>query len=394
MKQTNSNWFPVFSLLLTLLLGNCTNFSPSAVQEKETEPIITTNYAPEILNLTSDRAAINVYETMQITCNAKDPEGDSLQFEWSVYKVNDDAARSNYTINHQSSGGEIINQNNQATWNPPFCYGRYLIICLVKDIADQDAADYILVDVAVTENSNNPVLIKYDPAREEKVQNLWHDFLITYNADTLVEEILTDEITSYVTSVDFKQGIPVFSPEEEIADKIPTFFQKWKGLFGADLQLDEANLTERDGFLSVSFDQSQYNPYNFKYTNNSGITFHFKSDGTLWQIKSSLIPDLEINIPIEINNDAMLQNIVGHTFEQPSPDFTSVHQVTFDDSYEYQIQDNWWIHRESYEDGYLFYLLKGIRALQPTNIFDYFTYDVLCHPDNNKVVHIVMYGFD
>jgi hypothetical protein len=73
------------------------------------------NTTPTITNLVADAAWITPSGNLQVTCNATDPDGDELSYEWST------------------TGGDISGTGAVVSWNAPQEVDIYYITVVVKD---------------------------------------------------------------------------------------------------------------------------------------------------------------------------------------------------------------------------------------------------------------------
>ncbi|NWF77660.1 MAG: hypothetical protein HXY36_03595 [Chloroflexi bacterium] len=76
---------------------------------------VRSNKAPVISSLTADKDWTLPSGSIQITCNASDPNGDELSYEWSA------------------SGGSITGAGSEIAWNAPAETGIYYITVVVTD---------------------------------------------------------------------------------------------------------------------------------------------------------------------------------------------------------------------------------------------------------------------
>jgi hypothetical protein len=119
------SFYLVFSLLLTMLLliplfSGCSN-SP-----------------PVINSISSGKSEAFPGKTVDITCNATDPDGDELTYIWTA------------------SGGTISSQSPYAVWTAPGASGVYTVKVSVRDRKNNEVSDQVFISVV----SNQPPVIR------------------------------------------------------------------------------------------------------------------------------------------------------------------------------------------------------------------------------------------
>ena len=80
------------------------------------------NTSPEINELTASDSIVSVNETVDISCDAVDPDGDELTYSWEV------------------SAGVIAGSGSNVTWTAPALPGTCGITCTVSDNDDSDSS--------------------------------------------------------------------------------------------------------------------------------------------------------------------------------------------------------------------------------------------------------------
>ncbi len=87
------------------------------VSEQDEISVVSTleNQPPEILSLTAATDRIKPFDLCEIICEAFDPEGDELTYEWSA------------------SAGDIYGEGARIQWGSPISEGLYRISVVVKD---------------------------------------------------------------------------------------------------------------------------------------------------------------------------------------------------------------------------------------------------------------------
>ncbi|PIX26864.1 MAG: hypothetical protein COZ67_05365 [Chloroflexi bacterium CG_4_8_14_3_um_filter_45_15] len=99
---------------------------------------VRTNHPPTIITLVAHRDQVSPSDTYQIKCDAEDPDGDELRYEWSA------------------SGGNISGPGPLVTWTAPEASGTYSI--KVKVIDDLGGESTRSLDINVT--LNNPPIVE------------------------------------------------------------------------------------------------------------------------------------------------------------------------------------------------------------------------------------------
>jgi hypothetical protein len=170
------------------------------------------------------------------------------------------------------------------------------------------------------------------------------------------------------------------------------FFKNWEGLFGTDIDSTQIDLHANNEYINFYIWQKKLIHKKYRFANDPFLILYFKSNGTLWKIVSSLIPETEIEEPSRINMNNIMKNIIGKTLVIENG--SHAENVLFNSEYDYNDIDGFWIYLKKRPDEYLLYLLKGIRAMKEVWECHYATYDILCHPYTNEVIHIKTYGID
>ena len=93
------------------------------------------NHRPVITNLAAEPERVLPLGTCQIVCNATDPGGYELSYNWSA------------------SGGKITGEGAAITWTAPSSVGSYNVTVTVSDSQGAEAKDYRTITV------NNPPTI-------------------------------------------------------------------------------------------------------------------------------------------------------------------------------------------------------------------------------------------
>lgn len=95
------------------------------------------NEPPLIAGLTTDTDWSTPSGTIQVTCNASDPDGDELSYEWSANR------------------GSISGTGPEATWTAPEETGTYYVTAVVKDGHGEEDMKSVILSVAT---GNPPVI--------------------------------------------------------------------------------------------------------------------------------------------------------------------------------------------------------------------------------------------
>jgi len=88
------------------------------------------NRQPIIISLEAEAEWILPSRSLQVTCNATDPDGDALNYEWST------------------TGGDIFGTGASINWTAPEEAGAYNLTVVVKDGHGSSATDSLLINVA------------------------------------------------------------------------------------------------------------------------------------------------------------------------------------------------------------------------------------------------------
>ncbi len=119
--------FPIVFLILFTACGGGTD--PS-------------NAPPEIIALTTSDSIVSLNETIDITCDADDPDGDELTYSW------------------EASAGVIDGSGSNVAWTAPAVPGMCGITCTVSDNVDSDS---LTIEIEVIEAGHQ---LKIEPAEQ------------------------------------------------------------------------------------------------------------------------------------------------------------------------------------------------------------------------------------
>ena len=114
---------------------------------------VRTNKPPEINSLTADAAWTLRSGSLNVTCDATDPDGDELSYEWVT------------------DGGNITGTVTEVVWTAPAEVGIYYVTVSVTDDHGSSATDSLSISVATEQ----------PPIIEELVVTAEHCYLKTYS---------------------------------------------------------------------------------------------------------------------------------------------------------------------------------------------------------------------
>ena len=127
--------FMIWSCMALMFYFSCQPTSTEPQNDIDHEPIITINKPPVISSITASPDPVQLGKTTTITCNASDPNDDSLSYTWGVAYVTFDQNDSSQVFNWDVDAGSLINSGEIATWTAPLAEGLYVILCKITDIA-------------------------------------------------------------------------------------------------------------------------------------------------------------------------------------------------------------------------------------------------------------------
>ena len=233
----------------------------------------------------------------------------------------------------------------------------------------------------------NPVKISYNTNVEEKVQEKWNRFLADYNNLKPPRTLEFNPASSYLERVSFQRPYPVvfseglnLNNEDDCIEKALQFYSLWEELFGCkseNLEYYNSNINSGWDEFSVRFIQTAIKGKHWDFVQRHMVYFAFTGDGRIRSIQSDLIPDINIDKPVDYNKEKMMNNIIGYTYEYWDWTGSKTHTYTRDDTYnfkhEYHIYDK--------TDGLIMYIyaLKGINA----GLITFY-----CHPESGEIIHI------
>jgi len=103
------------------------------------------NQPPQILKITALPRKIDLDSVSVISCQATDPEGDSLAYQWS------------------SSQGQISGNDTSIRWTAPSIAGNYMVFCLVSDGHGNSVLDSLSLEVRDFTQVQHGQLVLYLP---------------------------------------------------------------------------------------------------------------------------------------------------------------------------------------------------------------------------------------
>jgi hypothetical protein len=122
-----------------LLLGtSCAIFTPTPQVPVE-PPVAEPQNHPPIIKTMVAQSKVSALSTIQLVCEAEDPDGDELTYSWSA------------------DGGTIEGQGAVVNWTAPETPGEYTIAVLVNDGHGGTATQS--VTISVTDKPNQPPII-------------------------------------------------------------------------------------------------------------------------------------------------------------------------------------------------------------------------------------------
>ena len=243
----------------------------------------------------------------------------------------------------------------------------------------------------------NPVIITYDKIKEETVQTEWNKFLIQYNAtpDTSLTHFMKP--TSFIIQAYFKENLPNIFPDSNKTDikiKLLQFYSEWENLFGCkvnNIELEDTDNNELGTFI-VRFQQIKMGNAFYKYVYQPFIQFTLTEKMEIKSIISTLIPDIEIDIPPSsdwVNISKMISNTIGFEYEF-SPDASSIYfpqKHLFSVTDKYHVKDGFEIYQEYSGNILSIYYLKGIEYFWYEDDIEY-KCTVYYHPSTTEIIHI------
>jgi hypothetical protein len=105
-----------------------------------TSVVVNTNHPPTITSVVANPTSVSTGAVSTITCNASDPDGDTLSYTWSA------------------TGGTISGTGSQVNWTAPSSSGTYTITCTVSDGKGGTASSSVNVTVTSGGANQSPTI--------------------------------------------------------------------------------------------------------------------------------------------------------------------------------------------------------------------------------------------
>lgn len=242
----------------------------------------------------------------------------------------------------------------------------------------------------------NPFTFTYDEEKEEVVQAEWNEFLLQYDAihDTSLTHFMKS--TSFISQVYFEDPLPkIFTDSNNTAIdvKLFQFYSEWENLFGCKMDNIEVEYTNNElGVFIVRFKEIKTGNTFCKFIYQPFIKFALTEQMELKSIISTLIPDVEIEIPRNldwVDISKMIDNTIGLEYDF-SPDGSSIYfpqKHLFSKTDTYHVNDGFEVYPEYVEDTLSIYYLKGIEYSWYEDNSQY-KCTVYYHPSTTEIIHI------
>ena len=145
------------------------------------------NTPPEITNLTASSYIIASNDTINITCVAFDPDGDSLNYVWEI------------------NAGLIVGYSSEVDWIAPEEDGFYQITCRVTDGQGGEDSETIEIEVEtfrlLIEPSEQTINLNSEAIFSVKIENVNNLFAIS--CELVFDSLLVSLPSNHVTIGDF-----------------------------------------------------------------------------------------------------------------------------------------------------------------------------------------------
>jgi len=138
-----------YVFLLLLIISSCSSEDQITNGESYPSLKIKTNQPPTIVSFGSNADTVSICGTIDFTCQAQDPDNDSLYYEWASFKITNDSSEGDYDVFYKLNRGEFISGGEAAVWQPGKLDGKYLIICNVHDKAGYEVDTSKIVNVTL-----------------------------------------------------------------------------------------------------------------------------------------------------------------------------------------------------------------------------------------------------
>jgi hypothetical protein len=215
--------------LLLLVISSCSPEDQITNGEPYPALKIKTNQPPTIASFGSNTDTVSICGAIDFSCQAQDPDNDSLFYEWASFKITNDSSDADYDVFYNLNRGEFIRGGEAAVWKPGRLDGKYLIICNVHDKAGYEVDTSKIVNVilagclsAITENIT--YVITDNLPNSNLLFNPYNHFLfsvrnykykqITFQGDAQIEPHVEKkkddkwELYYRATGISFEEGPP------------------------------------------------------------------------------------------------------------------------------------------------------------------------------------------
>jgi hypothetical protein len=142
--------FMIWSFMALIFYYSCQRTSTEPQNDINHEPTITINEPPVISSITASPDPVQLGKTTTITCNASDPNDDSLSYTWGVSWVSLDQTDSNYIFDWDVDVGSLTSSGATAGWTAPLAEGLYVVLCKITDIAGNNDVSLLEINVVST----------------------------------------------------------------------------------------------------------------------------------------------------------------------------------------------------------------------------------------------------
>jgi hypothetical protein len=262
------------------------------------------------------------------------------------------------------------------------------------------ACDKVYESIGDYDTSKNPIVITYNKAKELQTQTKWNDFLIKCNATPDTHYTYFMESTSFIMQAYFKENLPKIlsislsdTNDTNIVIKLLDFYSEWEDLFGCkvnNIELKDIN-NEMEIYI-IRFQQIKIGNTFCQLVYQPFIQFTFTKKMELKSIISTLIPDIELEIPQSsdwVDISKMIDNTMGHEHEF-HPDASSIYfpqKHLFSETDTYHSKDGFEIFPEYSGNTFSVYYLKGIEYFWDEDDIEY-KCTVYYHPSTTDIIHI------
>lgn len=172
-------------LLFLIFLFRCDHNSDFSMN-KHKEITITTNKPPIIYEIKTLSNTVEVNNNLILECIANDPDEDSLQYHWEIFKMG-----TNNDVILDQHVGKINVYQNRAEWSTSCLPGKYKVLCYVTDVTYEVSAEKIIY--VIIKSSPEELFPEYDrnyvikneevllfKAFQEKSEDLLDIFLLSW----------------------------------------------------------------------------------------------------------------------------------------------------------------------------------------------------------------------